>query len=101
MIRAMGMYSLNEGDYGKWPVNQTYSESVLALGITPKPLTAAILQQAQQDPSDLPGNTTAASSQLFEVWIDPAPAPAGYWASTGAAPAVVITPNGDTAKKPQ
>jgi hypothetical protein len=284
-----GMYSVNEGDYGKWPVNQTYSESVLALSITPKPLAAAVLQQVLQDPSDparqyhrrdlnvvpgldtdgktpivqalggvfVPGQDaayqepilisgsapgmkvsletyaqrmsqyecavlplfdrtsgsltdvlfggislyyvdektgklkvdsglpfisaisaltrsgsgwsefyrvrpmvlnskparigadakflrnpavaaapngviyldaltqktlagwmfggiladsanpgasnsgTVASSQLFEVWIDPSPAPPDYWASTGAAPAVVITPNGDTAKKPQ
>jgi hypothetical protein len=47
-----GLYSVNEGDYGKWPVNQTYSESVLALSITPKPLAAAALQQVLQDPND-------------------------------------------------
>lgn len=35
---------------------------------------------------------TSASSQLFEVWLDPAAPPAGYWATTTNAPQVVITP---------
>jgi hypothetical protein len=39
---------------------------------------------------------TSASSLLFEVWIDPAPPPEGYWASAVDAPAVVIPPRGGT-----
>lgn len=47
-----GLYSVNEGDYGKWPINQTYTQRVVALGIKPNPLSAAVLTQLQQDPSD-------------------------------------------------
>jgi hypothetical protein len=47
-----GLYSLNEGDYGKWPINQIYAEAVTMLMIQPKPLAAATLYQAVQNPND-------------------------------------------------
>jgi hypothetical protein len=47
-----GLYSVLEGDYGKWPVNQTYTERVTALRFTPEPLSAAVLNVVLQDPSD-------------------------------------------------
>lgn len=47
-----GLYSVFEGDYGKWPVNQVYTERVAALRITPEPLSAAVLSLVLQDPSD-------------------------------------------------
>jgi hypothetical protein len=47
-----GLYSVNEGDYGKWPINQVYAEAVTMLMIQPKPLTAATLYQAVQNPND-------------------------------------------------
>ncbi|MEA2238999.1 MAG: hypothetical protein QOC81_3723 [Thermoanaerobaculia bacterium] len=52
-----GLYSVNAGDYGKWPVNQTYTQAVTTLWINPPtattPLSAATLYYAQQNPSDL------------------------------------------------
>jgi hypothetical protein len=42
---------------------------------------------------------TAASSQLFEIWIDPATPLLTYWVTTANAPQVTITPNNDTAKR--
>jgi hypothetical protein len=47
-----GLYSVSEGDYGKWPVNQIYTNAVTSLMIQPKPLAAATLYQALQDPND-------------------------------------------------
>ncbi len=51
-----GLYSVNAGDYGKWPVSQVYVEAVTTLWINPPtattPLSAATLYQAQQNPSD-------------------------------------------------
>jgi hypothetical protein len=47
-----GLYSLSEGDYGKWPVNQIYPQRIVAMAINPSPLAAAVLTQLQQDPSD-------------------------------------------------
>ncbi|HEX7312572.1 MAG TPA: hypothetical protein VF297_01555 [Pyrinomonadaceae bacterium] len=48
-----GLYSVLEGDYGKWPVSQTYTERVAALSITPNPLTASVLNVYLQDANDL------------------------------------------------
>lgn len=47
-----GLYSVLEGDYGKWPVSQVYTERVAALRLTPEPLSAAVLNVVLQDPSD-------------------------------------------------
>lgn len=48
-----GLYSILEGDYGKWPISQTYAEQVVALHFTQNPLAAAVLNVYQQDPNDL------------------------------------------------
>jgi len=48
-----GLYSTAQGDYGKWPVNQVYTERIAAFWFTPPPyLSAAVLQVWQQDPND-------------------------------------------------
>lgn len=47
-----GLYSVAESDYGKWPVNQVYTQRVAALAFTPNPLSAAVLRVIQQDPND-------------------------------------------------
>ena len=47
-----GLYSVAEGDYGKWPVNQVYTQRVTALWIKPTPPSAAVLSIVQQDPND-------------------------------------------------
>lgn len=47
-----GIYSVLESDYGKWPVNQVYTQRVAALWIAPNPLRAAVLRVIQQDPND-------------------------------------------------
>ena len=47
-----GLYSVDEGDYGKWPVNQVYTERVVSLAINASPLSAAVLNQLQQNQSD-------------------------------------------------
>ncbi|MGH9664560.1 MAG: hypothetical protein ACRD9L_09075, partial [Bryobacteraceae bacterium] len=47
-----GLYSVAESDYGKWPVNQVYTQRVVALSFTPKPVGAAVLRVIQQDPND-------------------------------------------------
>jgi hypothetical protein len=47
-----GLYSVKEGDYGKWPVTQTYAEQVAALQFKANPLSAAVLNVYQQDPND-------------------------------------------------
>lgn len=47
-----GLYSVLEGDYGKWPVTQTYAEQVVALQFKANPLSAAVLNVYQQDPND-------------------------------------------------
>lgn len=47
-----GMYSVAAGDYGKWPVNQVYTQSVYALWLQSKPLAGAVLLQVKQDPND-------------------------------------------------
>jgi hypothetical protein len=48
-----GLYSVAESDYGKWPVNQVYTQRVTALWIKPTPLSAAVLRVIQQDPNDI------------------------------------------------
>ncbi len=48
-----GLYSVLEGDYGKWPVTQTYTERVASLYLTPNPLTASVLNVYLQDANDL------------------------------------------------
>jgi len=47
-----GMYSVNQGDYGKWPVTQTYSQRVAAFQFTPNPLRVDLLNLVLQDPND-------------------------------------------------
>jgi hypothetical protein len=47
-----GMYSVSEGDYGKWPVTQTYSQRVAAFQFTPQPLQVDLLNVVLQDPND-------------------------------------------------
>lgn len=48
-----GLYSTSQGDYGKWPVNQIYTQRIVAFWLTPPPnLSAAVLQVLQQDPND-------------------------------------------------
>ena len=48
-----GLYSANEGDYGKWPVRQIYTERVVALNFTPgPPAKADVLTVYKQDPND-------------------------------------------------
>src|SRR5260370_23898742 len=47
-----GLYSVNQGDYGKWPVTQTYSQRVTAFQFTPKPLQVDLLNLVLQDPND-------------------------------------------------
>ncbi|MBV9209971.1 MAG: hypothetical protein JOZ52_05050 [Acidobacteria bacterium] len=48
-----GLYSVLEGDYGKWPIIQTYTEQIAGLQFTSNPLSAAVLNVYQQDPNDL------------------------------------------------
>jgi hypothetical protein len=47
-----GMYSVSEGDYGKWPVTQVYSQRVAAFQLTPHPLKVDLLNLVLQDPND-------------------------------------------------
>jgi hypothetical protein len=47
-----GMYSILEGDYGKWPILQNYTKRIIAMQFTPQPLSAALLTVIQQDPND-------------------------------------------------
>ena len=48
-----GLYSTAQGDYGKWPLNQVYTQRIAAFWFTPPPnLTAAVLQVWQQDAND-------------------------------------------------
>ncbi len=48
-----GLYSTAQGDYGKWPVNQVYTQRIAAFWFTPPPnLSAAVLKVLQQDPND-------------------------------------------------
>jgi hypothetical protein len=47
-----GLYSVKEGDYGKWPVTQTYAEQIAALQFKANPLSAAVVNVYQQDPND-------------------------------------------------
>ena len=48
-----GLYSTAQSDYGKWPVNQVYTQRITALWFTPPPnLSAAVLNVLQQDPND-------------------------------------------------
>jgi len=48
-----GLYSTAQGDYGKWPLNQVYTQQIAAFWFTPPPnLSAAVLQVWQQDPND-------------------------------------------------
>jgi hypothetical protein len=47
-----GMYSVSPGDYGKWPVIQTYTEQITALNLQPDPLTVDILRVFKQDAND-------------------------------------------------
>jgi len=47
-----GLYSVLEADYGKWPVNQVYTQRVTEFAFTPSPLSAAVLRVIQQDPND-------------------------------------------------
>ncbi len=48
-----GLYSVNEGDYGKWPVSQVYTERYAAMwfGMPGGKLTAAVLNVIQGDPN--------------------------------------------------
>ena len=47
-----GLYSVNEGDYGKWPLNQVYTERVVMMGFSPDMKTLGVLGQVQQEQSD-------------------------------------------------
>lgn len=47
-----GLYSVNEGDYGKWPVSQVYTRRAAAFQFTPNPLRADLLNVVLQDPND-------------------------------------------------
>jgi hypothetical protein len=47
-----GLYSVNEGDYGKWPVNQVYTERLVMLGFSPDLKTLGVLGQVLQDQND-------------------------------------------------
>ncbi|WP_225411299.1 hypothetical protein [Stigmatella hybrida] len=48
-----GLYSVNEGDYGKWPVSQVYTERFTAMwfGMLQNKLTAAVLNVIPSDPN--------------------------------------------------
>jgi hypothetical protein len=48
-----GLYSVLEGDYGKWPVKQVYAERIALFQFTPDPLQASLLKVIQQDANDL------------------------------------------------
>ncbi|MBS1824235.1 MAG: hypothetical protein JST93_02855 [Acidobacteria bacterium] len=48
-----GLYSVREGDYGKWPLLQNYAERFSGFQLTPNPLTADLLTANLQDPADL------------------------------------------------
>ena len=47
-----GLYSILESDYGKWPIKQVYTERITAFQFKSDPLSAAVLNVIQQDPSD-------------------------------------------------
>jgi hypothetical protein len=46
-----GLYSTLEGDYGKWPVKQVYTNRIAALNLTPEPLTASVLYVILGEPN--------------------------------------------------
>lgn len=47
-----GFYSVLESDYGKFPIKQVYTERITAFQFKSDPLSAAVLNVIQQDPSD-------------------------------------------------
>jgi len=47
-----GLYSVDPGDSGRWPVQQKYTERVVVLTLTPEPLAAAVVKVIEQDPND-------------------------------------------------
>jgi hypothetical protein len=46
-----GLYSTLEGDYGKWPVKQVYTNRIAALYLKPDPLTASVLYVILGEPN--------------------------------------------------
>ena len=46
-----GLYSDNAGDYGKWPINQVYTESITAFHFQADPLSGDVLRVIKQDPA--------------------------------------------------
>jgi len=47
-----GLYSVNEGDYGKWPTKQQYTEQIVSLAVTPNRADIGVLHVALQNPND-------------------------------------------------
>lgn len=47
-----GLYSVDPGDFGKWPLVQQYSERIFVLAITDDPLTVTIKTILNADPND-------------------------------------------------
>lgn len=50
--QMQGLYSVREGDYGKWPIEQIYTQRIVSMYLRPSPLTASVLRVIQQDPND-------------------------------------------------
>ena len=47
-----GLYSVDPGDAGRWPIQQKYTERIVVLTITPEPLAATAVKVFEQDPND-------------------------------------------------
>src|SRR5262249_58448605 len=47
-----GLYSVDPGDFGKWPLSQQYSERIFVLSIVDNPLKVTIKTIINADPND-------------------------------------------------
>lgn len=47
-----GLYSVDPGDSGRFPVEQKYTERIVVLTITPEPLAASVVKVIEHDPND-------------------------------------------------
>jgi len=86
------------------PSVSTAPNGVIYLDAIKQPTRVGWMYGGIQASSPNPGASnsgTTASQQLFEIWINPTPPPATYWATTVNAPVLVTGPNNDTSKVKQ
>jgi hypothetical protein len=50
--QMQGLYSVLQGDYGKWPIQQIYTQRIVSMYLRPSPLSGTVLRVIQQDPND-------------------------------------------------